>query len=111
MPKVGITDIALHYHETGTGYPLILIHGLSDDARLWIPLLPELSKKYRTIALDVRGHERSGKPNMPYSIQQFFDDLFAFLRELDISRAHLLGLSLGGAIAQQFALEHPEKVP
>ena len=72
--------------------------------------MPELSKEYRTIALDVRGHGRSGKTDMPYSIRQFSDDLFAFLRELDIPRAHLLGLSLGGAIAQQFALEHPEKV-
>jgi 3-oxoadipate enol-lactonase len=110
MPKVAIADIELHYHEEGTGYPLILIHGLSDDARLWTPLMPELSKKYRTIALDVRGHGRSGKPDVPYSIRQFSEDLLAFLRELDIPRAHLLGLSMGGAIAQQFALEHPEKV-
>lgn len=110
MPKVVITDIELNYHEEGTGFPLILIHGLSDDARLWTPLMPVVSEKYRTIALDVRGHGRSGKPDMPYSIQQFSEDLLAFLRELDISRAHLLGLSMGGAIAQQFALEHPEKV-
>ncbi|MBN1762200.1 MAG: alpha/beta fold hydrolase [Methanomicrobia archaeon] len=110
MPKVAITDRELNYHEEGAGFPLILLHGLSDDARLWTPLMPDLAKKYRTIALDVRGHGRSGKPDMPYSIRQFSDDLCEFLRELDIPRAHLLGLSLGGAIAQQCALEHPEKV-
>jgi len=110
MPKVAITDIELHYYEEGAGFPLILIHGLSDDVRLWTPLMPELSKKYRTIALDIRGHGRSGKPDMPYSFRQFSEDLLAFLRELDIPRAHLLGLSMGGATAQQFALEHAEKV-
>ncbi|HUV01983.1 MAG TPA: alpha/beta fold hydrolase [Desulfobacteria bacterium] len=110
MPKVAIADIELNYHEEGTGFPLILIHGLSDDARLWTPLIPELSKKYRTIAWDLRGHGRSGKLDMPYSFRQFSDDLFEFLRELDISQTHLLGLSMGGAIAQQFALDHPEKV-
>lgn len=110
MPTVVITDIELNYHEEGTGFPLILIHGLSDDIRLWTPLLPDFSERYRTIALDVWGHGLSGKPDMPYSFRQFSEDLFAFLRELDIPRAHLLGLSMGGAIAQQFTLEHPEKV-
>jgi 3-oxoadipate enol-lactonase len=110
MPTVAIAGIELHYHEEGTGFPLILIHGLSDDARLWAPLMSEVSKEYRTIALDIRGHGRSGKPDMPYSFRQFSEDLLAFLRELDIPRAHLLGLSMGGATAQQFALKHAEKV-
>ena len=110
MPEVGITDIELRYHEEGAGFPLILLHGLSDDARLWTPLLPYLSENYRTIALDLRGHGRSGKPDTPYFIQQFSTDLFEVLRELDIAKTHLLGLSLGGVIAQHFALEHPEKV-
>ena len=110
MPKVALTEIELHYLEKGSGFPLILLHGLSDDARLWIPLLPYFSENYRTIALDLRGHGRSGKPDTPYSIQQFSTDLFELLRELDIARAHLLGLSLGGVIAQHFALEHPERL-
>ncbi|MGC9443424.1 MAG: alpha/beta fold hydrolase [Candidatus Methanospirareceae archaeon] len=110
MPKVALTDIVLHYLEEGTGFPLILLHGLSDDARLWKPLLPYFSENYRTIALDLRGHGRSGKPDTPYSIQRFSADLYTFLRELDIAKTHLLGLSLGGVIAQHFALEHPEKV-
>jgi 3-oxoadipate enol-lactonase len=113
MPKVGITDIEIHYHEEGAGFPLILLHGLSDDARLWTPLLPYFSENYRTIVLDLRGHGHSGKPDMPYSIQQFSTDLYEVLQELDIAQTHLLGLSLGGVIAhiaQHFALEHPEKV-
>jgi 3-oxoadipate enol-lactonase len=110
MPKVVVNDIVVNYNEEGKGFPLILIHGLSDDSRLGNPLMPEFSAKYRTIALDVRGHGLSGKPDMQYSIQQFSEDLFRFLKNLDITQAHLLGLSIGGAIAQQLALTHPKKV-
>jgi 3-oxoadipate enol-lactonase len=110
MPKVVINDIEINYHEEGKGFPLILIHGLSDDSGLWTPLMPAFSRKYRTIALDLRGHGLSGKPDMPYSIQQFSEDLFEVLQKLEIPRTHLLGLSMGGAIAQQFALEQPKKV-
>ncbi|MCP8322698.1 MAG: alpha/beta hydrolase [Candidatus Methylarchaceae archaeon HK02M2] len=110
MPKIAVNGIDINYIEEGVGYPLILIHGLSDDSNLWSPLMPEFSKYYRTIALDVRGHGHSGKPDMPYSIQLFSEDLLAFLEKLNIPQAHLLGFSMGGAIAQQFALVYPEKI-
>jgi len=61
MPKIAVNGIEINYHEEGTSYPLILIHGLSDDSTLWIPLMSEFSEYYRTIALDVRGHGYSGK--------------------------------------------------
>jgi 3-oxoadipate enol-lactonase len=86
MPKVILNDIKINYTEEGKGFPLILIHGLSDDSRLWAPLMPAFSRKYRTIALDLRGHGLSGKPDTPYSIQQISEDLFEFLQELEISR-------------------------
>jgi 3-oxoadipate enol-lactonase len=95
LKMVGITDIEIYYHAEGAGFPLVLLHGLSDDARLWTPLLPYFSETCRTIALDLRGHGRSGKPDMPYSIQRFSTDLYEVLRELRIARTHLLGLSLG----------------
>lgn len=110
MPTVTVNGIDINYREEGEGFPLILIHGLSDDSTLWTPLIPEFSKHYRTIALDVRGHGYSSKPDMPYSIQLFSEDLFDFLEKLQISQTHLLGLSMGGAIAQQFTLDHTEKV-
>jgi 3-oxoadipate enol-lactonase len=72
--------------------------------------MPEFAKHYRTIAPDVRGHGGSGKPDIPYSIQQFSEDLFEFFGKVGIEQAHLLGLSMGGAIAQQFALDHPERI-
>ncbi|MFC1905005.1 alpha/beta fold hydrolase [Chloroflexota bacterium] len=110
MSKIAVNEIDMNYQEEGAGFPLILIHGLSDDSTLWTPLMPEFSKYYRTIALDVRGHGQSSKPDMPYSIQLFSEDLFGFVEKLEIPQTHLLGLSMGGAIAQQFTLDHPEKV-
>jgi len=110
MPKVDVRDIEINYHEEGTGFPLVLMHGLSGDQAGWVWVMPEFSKHYRTIAPDVRGHGDSGKPDMPYSIQQFSADLFAFFQKLEIHQAHLLGFSMGAAIAQQFVLDHPERV-
>ncbi len=110
MPEITLNDIKINYRIEGAGFPLIFIHGVSDDSMLWSSLIPEFSKHYRTIALDVRGHGYSSKPDMPYSIKLFSEDLFQFLKKLDISQAHLLGLSMGGAIAQQFALDHAGKV-
>jgi len=110
MPKVRLRDIEIHYQEKGFGAPLILIHGLNGDLTGWALVMPEFAKHYRTIALDLRGHGASGKPDQPYSIKGFSEDLQEFLQQLQIPRAHILGLSLGGAIAQQFALDYPEKV-
>ena len=110
MPKIRVQDIEINYREEGAGFPLILIHGLNGDLTGWALVLPEFSKHYRTLALDVRGHGGTSKPDQPYSIKGFSEDFYSFMKQLNISRAHLLGLSMGGAIAQQFALDHPEMI-
>jgi 3-oxoadipate enol-lactonase len=110
MPKVWVNDIEVNYHEEGSGDPLVLIHGLNGDLTGWALVAPELSKRNRIILVDVRGHGGSSKPDEPYSIKGFSEDLYGFLGRVKIPRAHLLGLSMGGAIAQQFALDHPENV-
>jgi 3-oxoadipate enol-lactonase len=110
MPKITVNGLDINYREEGSGFPIVFIHGLSDDSILWTPLMPEFSKYYWTIAFDVRGHGQSGKPDTPYSIQLFSEDLFELFKKLDIPQAHLLGFSMGGAIAQQFALDYPEKI-
>lgn len=110
MPKISVQGIDVNYQEEGTGFPLILLHGLNGDCTGWAAVTPEFSKHYRVIAPDGRGHGSSGKPDMPYSIKQFSQDLFEFMQKLEIQEAHLLGLSMGGAIAQQFALDHPERI-
>ena len=110
LPKIGANGIEVNYVVAGTGFPVALVHGLSDDLNLWAPLIPELSRRYQTVAMDIRGHGHSGKPKAPYTIQQFSKDLFVFLEKIGIPKIHLLGFSLGGAIAQQFTLSYPGKV-
>lgn len=73
-------------------------------------MIPNLSAHYRTITMDLRGHGESEKPDMPYSIQLFSEDLLCLLQKLRILNAHVLGLSLGAAVAQQLALDHQERI-
>jgi 3-oxoadipate enol-lactonase len=108
MPEINVNGIKLSYTEEGSGFPLILLHGLSDDYNLWALLMPEFSREYRAIALDLRGHGQSGKPDMPYSIELFASDLYELMKALGIKKANLTGLSMGAAIIQQFCLDHPE---
>jgi 3-oxoadipate enol-lactonase len=110
MPTINVRGIEINYRDEGAGFPLLLIHGLSDTLTLWTPLMSEFSNYYRVIAMDVRGHGCSSKPDMPYSIGMFSEDLRGFLDRLEIPQAHLLGLSMGGAIAQRFTLDYPESV-
>ena len=110
MPKIPVNDIEIHYREQGVGFPLVLLHGLNGDLTGWALVMPELAKHFRTIALDIRGHGESGKPDQPYSIKEFSEDLREFLRRLKIPQANILGLSMGGAIAQQFTLDYPQMV-
>jgi 3-oxoadipate enol-lactonase len=110
MPKITLNGIKLNYIEKGEGFPLILIHGLSDDLKLWNHLIFELAGDYRAIALDLRGHGNSSKPDIPYSIEQFGRDLYCLLVKLNIEKAHFIGFSMGGAVAQEFVINYPEMV-
>jgi 3-oxoadipate enol-lactonase len=110
MPKIIANGIRIYYMEKGTGPPLILMHGLSDNSALWTPLLQTFSQSYRTVVPDVRVHGNSSKPDTQYSIKLFSCDLQAFCEALNIQNCHIAGHSMGAAIAQQFALNYPESV-
>lgn len=110
MARAFVSGIYVSHHEAGVGFPFVLIHGLSDSSALWNPLIPRISGHYRTIALDLRGHGESGKPDAPYSVELFTEDLLCLLQKLSIPKAHVMGLSLGAAVAQRLALDQPEKV-
>jgi 3-oxoadipate enol-lactonase len=110
MPKISVRDIEMNYRDEGSGFPLVLIHGLNGDLTGWALTIPELAKHFRIVSIDVRGHGESGKPDRPYSIKDFSQDLKEFLSQMQIAQAHILGLSMGGAIAQQFALDYPQMV-
>jgi len=89
---------------------LLLIMGLAADSTAWLFQIPEFSKHYRTISFDNRGVGRSSKPKGPYSIHQMADEAAAVLDNLGIARAHVVGVSMGGMIAQELVLRHPDKV-
>lgn len=99
-----------NYTETGAGYPIVLIHGLSDNLTVWSSIIPRLARQNRVVALDLRGHGESDKPDMPYSVQLFSRDVLNLLQQLKIPKAHMIGLSLGAAITLQLALDQPQLV-
>jgi pimeloyl-ACP methyl ester carboxylesterase len=102
--------IQLYYEQHGEGDPLLLIMGLATDAVGWTFQVPDFAKHYRTIIFDNRGVGRSSKPAGPYTIHEMADDTAGLLDVLDIKRAHVVGVSMGGMIAQELALRHPERV-
>ena len=108
IAKVGSLDV--YYEEHGSGEPLLLIMGLAADSIAWMFQIPDFSQHYRTIAFDNRGVGRSSKPVGPYTIHEMADDAAGLLDVLDVRRAHVVGVSMGGMIAQELALRHPERV-
>jgi pimeloyl-ACP methyl ester carboxylesterase len=110
MPYVPTRDIVTYYEEAGSGEPLVLIMGLSGDLQGWALTAPALAKHFRVITYDNRGAGRTGAPDRPYSIAGMADDLAALLDALKIEKAHILGFSMGGYIAQEFALKYPARV-
>jgi pimeloyl-ACP methyl ester carboxylesterase len=103
-------DIETAWYEIGRGSPLVLIHGLADDHRLWRRVIPELALRHRVILYDVRGHGQStvGKPDG--TLEQLGDDLNALMDAIGLESAAVAGFSLGGTIAMRLAIDHPEKV-
>jgi pimeloyl-ACP methyl ester carboxylesterase len=101
----------LAYVDMGAprGTPVVLIHGYTDNARDWVPLIPYLSKDLRLIVVDLRGHGRSGKPECCYTRIDFAYDIKLLLDALHIERADIVGHSLGSIIAQSFAESWPER--
>ncbi len=110
MPRLTVNNIGMHYVEAGQGSPLLLLHGVGGSHEMWLPIIPELAKSFRVIAADHRGHGASDKPLGQYTISLFCADWLALMDALKVDHAHLVGLSMGGAIAMRLAVEHPRCV-
>jgi pimeloyl-ACP methyl ester carboxylesterase len=110
MPAIRVNGISIYYELHGEGIPLVLIMGLRRNLEWWYCQIPELSKHFKVITLDNRGAGRSDKPDMEYSIRLFADDTAGLMEALGIHNAHILGVSMGGYIAQELALNYPDKV-
>jgi 3-oxoadipate enol-lactonase len=110
MPFVENLGARIYWDEEGSGAPLLLIMGLGWSSHAWYRTRPILRQKYRTIVLDNRGVGRSEAPAGPYSIVQMASDAAAVLNAARVNTAHIFGVSMGGMIAQEFALQYPKKV-
>ncbi len=103
-------DIAPFYIEKGTGEPLILLHGNGEDSSYFVNQMEELSNYYRVIAPDTRGHGKTPRGDAPFTIRQFADDLAAFMDQIAVEKANILGFSDGANIAMCFAFAYPQRV-
>ncbi len=101
----------LAYVDTGnaSGPAVVMIHGYTDNARDWVPMLPYLSKRFRLILVDIRGHGRSSKPECCYTRLDFAYDIKLLLDVLGVRQADIVGHSLGSIIAQTFAEYWPSR--
>jgi 3-oxoadipate enol-lactonase len=98
------------WEERGSGAPLLLIQGLGYARWSWEPIVPRLAERYRVLFFDNRGIGESDKPEGPYTARAMADDALQVLDEAGVDRAHVLGASLGGMIAQELAVAAPERV-
>lgn len=103
-------DIQLHFDKTGSGRPLLLLHGNGEDNTYFVHQVAEFSKDFTVYAIDTRGHGKSPKGTAPFTISQFADDLLDFMDQQGLECPDILGFSDGGNIALTFALRHPERV-
>lgn len=102
------TDI--YYHERGSGEPLVLIMGFGADGTVWEKHAAVYEKHFRCIIPDNRGVGKSGQPPGPYSTQMMAADTIAVMNHAGVSKARVMGISMGGAIAQELAINYPDRV-
>lgn len=110
MPTLRLDDFGLYFETAGSGTPLLFVHGLGSSGRDWEAQTAAFAKDYFVIAADLRGHGRSGDPPGPYRIADFAQDLVRLLDHLGCGPAHVVGISLGGGIAFQLAVDAPARV-
>jgi 3-oxoadipate enol-lactonase len=104
-------EVELHYESTGAGEaPVLLVMGLGMTATGWWRTVPVLAERFRVLSFDNRGVGRSARPPGPYTVAELADDAMAVLDAAGERSAHVYGISLGGMIAQEIALRHPDRV-
>jgi pimeloyl-ACP methyl ester carboxylesterase len=105
-----VHDLSMYYEVHGSGAPLILLHGAYMTVDLMEPLLSGLAATRRVIAIEQQGHGRTADVDRPISYEQMADDTAGLLRHLEIERADVVGYSMGGGVALQLAIRHPDVV-
>ena len=110
MAIAELTDVQCYYEMQGQGSPVILIAGLGGTCRTWDPVINELAKQFSVICADNRGIGQSIARRPVRTLRDYSADLVELLDTLQVDQAHVIGLSLGGVIAQRFAIDHPSRI-
>ena len=110
MPKLAYDGGEINYEVTGEGQPLIFVSGLNGVARYWQSQVPVFAKHYKVVTYDQRGTGGSDRLQKTFSVDQMTAELLALMDGLKIERAHIVGLSTGGAIGQTLAITQPQRV-
>ena len=110
MPIARLRDIAISYKVEGRGEPLVMIMGFSANRSGWTAQVPFFRRYYQIVTFDNRGVGESDKPTGPYSTKMMAEDVIGLMDYLEIEKAHIMGASMGGMIAQELAINHPERV-
>lgn len=110
MPTVNVNGVNISYADEGQGETLLFLHGLGISRRDWSPQIEYFRQNYRVLAPDFRGHGDSGKPDTDYSIPLHSADMVALMDALELESAHVVGLSMGGMVAFQLAVDAPSRL-
>jgi pimeloyl-ACP methyl ester carboxylesterase len=110
LPYASRGAFELYYESTGAGTPVLLVNGQAMTLATWWRTVPVLAKSFRVLTFDQRDMGRSGHSPWPYTVPQMAADAVAVLDAAEVERAHVYGISLGGMVAQEFALMYPERV-
>jgi len=110
MPAVKVNDINIYYEIHGEGEPLVFINGAGATTRGWEWAIPVFSPEFRMVLFDTRGAGQSDKPDIPYTMEMMADDVAGLLDAIGTDGAHIIGVSMGGMIAQHFALRYSNRV-
>lgn len=110
MPYLSVDGTRLYYEETGSGTPLLFIHGLGSSGRDWDSQVDHFADRYRVLRMDLRGHGHSETTPGPYFVPQFSRDVAVLLRKMEAVPAHIVGLSMGGMVAFELAADAPRLV-
>jgi pimeloyl-ACP methyl ester carboxylesterase len=110
MPKVSVNGLTMNYEQQGAGEPLVLIPYLAADQACYAFQVPDYGQHFTCSSVDLRGTGESDKPTGAYTTERLADDVAAMMQGIGIGRAHVAGVSLGGAVGMWLAAKHPDKV-
>jgi 3-oxoadipate enol-lactonase len=110
MPKIEVNGANVYYEVQGQGDPIIFITGFGCDHSIWINLLEKLNKDFTLLIFDNRGSGQTTDNNQDFTLEKLADDVAILMKCLDFPSAHIIGHSMGGSIAQQLAIQYPDRV-